>query len=245
MRPWQLVPGHCYFRVSFTDGELQFPLIETLLYVGSENNPEGGRWWYFQPPPPLPGLQGPDEPDDAPTYPCGFSDDQLPWILDFPGLIRALNEVARDHEVPARDPEREGGPRGPQLGELQGQVERFLKTPTYSHLTVVVRFTDDGLALMRRPDGVLVLTVFLRPLLSPQHERVVRTICYAAGLTPEEDYLADRGRTRILSYRIEAEGEAVARICERILLEAYAMGRDDTLTYTFRSRDDKGHLTRD
>jgi hypothetical protein len=54
-------------------------------------------------------------------------------------------------------------------------------------------------------------------------------------LTPDKDYLCDRGRTRVLVYPLGALGHAaVTVLARRIFLDVYRMRRGDTLTYQGR-----------
>ncbi len=49
VRPTELVVGNCYFSVGYADQDLAVPLIQTLLYVGPEEDPEKGRqMWTFR-----------------------------------------------------------------------------------------------------------------------------------------------------------------------------------------------------
>jgi hypothetical protein len=49
-RPETLVAGNCYFSIGFNDRDLVLPLIDTLVYVGQEDDPEDGRMWLFKQP---------------------------------------------------------------------------------------------------------------------------------------------------------------------------------------------------
>lgn len=49
-RPESFVVGNCYFSVAFYDQDLLLPMIDTLVYVGQEDDPEEGRMWLFKQP---------------------------------------------------------------------------------------------------------------------------------------------------------------------------------------------------
>jgi hypothetical protein len=50
-RPELLVPGNCYFSVSFYDSDLLIPMIETLIFVGPGHDLDGDEHvWLFREP---------------------------------------------------------------------------------------------------------------------------------------------------------------------------------------------------
>src|SRR5262245_62750991 len=96
-RPEELYPGNCYFMVNFHDRKLLFPAIYTYRYVECEEE-DGSRSWVFEDPPDLNAREDSSEEESGLTV---FSDDQLYEILDFPGLVRVIEEVAADHPLHA------------------------------------------------------------------------------------------------------------------------------------------------
>jgi hypothetical protein len=66
-RPETLIPGNCYFSVGFYDSDLLLPMIDTLVYVGQENDQEERRLWLFKEPESPPS---PDEQDVIPEPPA-------------------------------------------------------------------------------------------------------------------------------------------------------------------------------
>ena len=97
-RPESLIPGHCYFSVQSYDFDLMLPRIETLVYVGHENDDDGRRLWFFKEPdsPPSPGENGPSS---EPLELIGFPDEHVHAIVDFGGLMQRLREIAADHPL--------------------------------------------------------------------------------------------------------------------------------------------------
>ena len=102
-RPTDLVPGNCYFSVGYADQDLLFPLIQTLVFIGTEKDPENGRrLWAF----PEPWFSNAAvEGSDAQEVAVVFSEEQLYPIVGFSGLIRRLVEVAADHPLSALPPD--------------------------------------------------------------------------------------------------------------------------------------------
>jgi hypothetical protein len=88
LRPTELVPGNCYSGVVYADQDLLFPLIQTLVFIGTEEDPETGRllWAFREPSFSNAAVEGSDPQEVAVV----FSEEQLYQILDFDGLIRRL-----------------------------------------------------------------------------------------------------------------------------------------------------------
>lgn len=233
MRPTELVPGNCYFSVGYFDDNLLFPGIQTLVYVRvGEDAEDGRRMWIFRDV--SSGVSDDDgEPDEQIQF--GFPDEQLYAILDFPGLIRVLEDVAVDH--PRYRPEPAPRPASEvDLGDLRQKIEQFFQMPEPESVTITIAFTDDGLSLGRRPDGSIDLSIFPRTRLHPAHEIGLRAACLSHGLTPRNDYLSDGGRTRVLVYPIRPNDVSnLAKLAARIFLDVYGMRRGDALRYQFRS----------
>ena len=55
------------------------------------------------------------------------------------------------------------------------------------------------------------------------------------GAKAQVDYLADKGRTRILEFPLPADAASIARICGDLLTGVYAMRADDLLRYTWHA----------
>jgi hypothetical protein len=48
------------------------------------------------------------------------------------------------------------------------------------------------------------------------------------------DYLADKGRTRVLKYEVPERTDAIAAVCAEILARAYGMSNGDELVMQVR-----------
>jgi hypothetical protein len=73
------------------------------------------------------------------------------------------------------------------------------------------------------------------PLLDPAEEEKIIAFFGARGAKARVDYLADKGRTRILEFPLPADAASIARICGDLLTGVYAMRADDLLRYTWHA----------
>jgi len=243
MRPAELVVGNCYFSVGYQDRDLLVPSIQTILYVGTEHDPDDDRrlWLFREPQATVPdaGENGADE--EAALW--AFPDEQLHTILDLAGLRGVLEELAIEHPLLPPPPARGPASRA-DLAELRTRALQFLDGSDVEGLTATILFTDDGLSLTRRDDGNIDLLLVPHPRRQPGREEQLRAACAVAGLVAAEDYLCDRGRTRILTYPISNMDPAgLVELLIRIILDVYAMREDDVLTYSVRMKQAQGDLS--
>lgn len=85
---------------------------------------------------------------------------------------------------------------------------------------------------MRQKDDSVELLFSPRPRRDPDREAQLRAACQAAGLSPTEDYLSNRGRTRVLGYPVGPLGASrIVDLLSHILLDVYRMRDGDTLSY--------------
>lgn len=225
-RPSQL---NCYFTLGFFDNEMLFPMIQTLVFNREETDAASGRVWLFAEP-------GSAEKGGRTFW--QFPEPQLYQILDSTGLLEALGEVARDH--PIQQPPPTAAPSATaELAGLPEQLGRCLSEEA-SSLTVTIRFTDDGFSLVRLGDLGLVLLLTLHAKTSGPQESLTRSLCSAAGLQAAQDYTANRGRTRILAYPVAADFTQMRSLATDLLLRAFKMRRDDTLTFRWGAGSNNG-----
>ena len=233
MRPSDLVAGNCYFSVGYTDDRFSIPTIQTLVYVGPEEDSENGQLaWMFTDVSSWRPVETSETQDE--TIRFVFRADQLSRILDLAALIRTLGEATPDHPLHPLPPN-PGPASEADLGQLPAELERFFETATLRSVTVTVRFTNDGFSLTRRSDGRIDLLLFPHPRLEPDTETMIRSLCLSAGLGASEDYLSNYGRTRILVCPVPQDGQrTILTLASRLFLEAYAMRRGDTLLFQFK-----------
>jgi len=231
--PHSLVAGNCYFHVGFYDKNLLFPDISTLEYVGESADEAGDRLWLFREPRSVDDSSDPSVSSDEGSL-VGFSADQLYQILDFTGLSAVIGEVALDH--PLNSPGTVAAPLRAacaDFGDLSERVATFLDSSNYRSMTVTVQFTDDGLSLGRRRDGSFEMGFFPHPRREPLKESKILGLFASLGIRPHVDYLADRGRTRILEFPVPDQREWLTQLCKRVLVEVYDMKEGDTLQFHF------------
>lgn len=222
--------------VGFYDRDMRFPSVQTLVYVGRERgtNGTGGGWLFKEPSEALEPPGQADEPTDTPLV--VFSADQLYQILDFSGLRRAIEEVAADHPL---YPPTLFEPIGQlDLTELSERVHEFLTNRDFAALTIVIRFTDDGVSIGRRDEDGLEMNFFLRSKQEPNHEAAIRTLFEERGWSAHRDYLANKGRTRILQFPVPVDRDTIVQVCAQVLASVYSMRAGDSLRYEFLRNQD-------
>lgn len=88
------------------------------------------------------------------------------------------------------------------------------------------------MSLTRREGGTIELLLFPHPRLNADRESQLRTACKEAGLSATQDYLSDRGRTRVLAYPASSlDALSLLRLLTRIFLGVYGMRQGDVLSY--------------
>ena len=228
-RPDELIVGNCYFMVGFHDQDLLFPYVTTLKFLRCDRDEDGKRLWLFENPSDMPETD--QAGSQAAEEVVGFDDEQLYQILDFPGLEQELSAIAVDHPLSPVPPKRED--HATELpAELNDSVHRFLSEPQFASVTITILFTDDGLSIGRRKDGI-ELSFFTHPRHAPQEEHRIRALFGDLGIPPHVDYLADRGRTRVLEFAAPESLDELTALCGRILREVYAIRKGDTLKFDF------------
>jgi hypothetical protein len=222
-RPSELVIGNCYFWPGYYDRDLLVPAVTTLRYLG-EDTSGSERFWRFEP--------WEMDPDQDPGE-IVFTDDQLNSIVNLEGLIARLRELSRVDGVSPRIPVSPPiASDAPALQTLGPEIARLIADPAQVSVTITIQFTDDGFSIGRDAGGALAATFFTHPLLDPTEEQKVIAFFAASGAKPKVDYLADKGRTRILEFPLPADGTLIERICRDLLIRIYAMRADDVLRYS-------------
>ena len=94
-------------------------------------------------------------------------------------------------------------------------------------------FTGYGLSLLRFRGGELHADFALDSRKVPEHESKVRERFAAKGILPSEDYLANMGRTRSLSFPIASHPDEVVALCKEVILEVFGLEDDDAIDYAF------------
>jgi hypothetical protein len=92
------------------------------------------------------------------------------------------------------------------------------------------------LECLRAPSGFLKkggpeleLHAFTHPLRAAQEDQRLVAVTQKRSVDPETDYLANKGRTRVLAYELPAQAAVIADVCAAILSSAYAISSADEL----------------
>jgi hypothetical protein len=242
-RPEELVHGKCYFQVVYSDEQLLIPEILTLLYERCEENAQSedgtdlGRQWLFQ----IRLFSTAPTEMETDSF-LSVTDDQLYSVLDFPGLLAVLEELAADpfHAV---QPWNATLATIDDFADLRDPVRRFLEDLDFVSLTITIRFRELALSLSPRNHDGLEMYFYPRPRRDRELEPRIRRFFHDLGITTHTDYLSDRGRTRILSFSIPADCtmlDQLVDLCTRVFMEVYAMRAGERLQFSFLSRGDLG-----
>ena len=229
-RPGDLVPGNCYFTVHYFDDDLLLPSVDTLIYRGVGEYDDGGTVWIF------------DRPDsaeaDGPGIPMGFPDEQLYSVLEIDALRTKLAELSTLHPLspPTKSDERLGMSDAAR-DELRLRIREFLDEPECVSVTITILYTDDGLSIGRCPAGGYELDFFAHPKLDDEDEKILRMFS-SRGIDPHVDYLADKGRTRILKFALVDDVDAIVDMCVDLFTEVHRMRANDALRYSSHRKGD-------
>jgi hypothetical protein len=234
-RPETLVAGNCYFSVGFGDQDLLLPMIDTLVYVGQEDDSENGRMWLFKQPVSPSALDEVGSPE-PPTM-VAFSDNQLHEIVDFDGLVERLREIGINHPLKSATKVAAEPATTEEFASIAGELSRFLDDPEFVSVTITIRFTDDGLSLSRRDVGY-DMGFFTHHRRDPNQDNKILSLFGSIGVQPAVDYLCNGGRTRVLNFPVSSERDSIVDLCRRVFTQVYAMRRGDLLNYRFLSKSE-------
>jgi hypothetical protein len=78
------------------------------------------------------------------------------------------------------------------------------------------------------------LHFFTHPLRAPLENQRLTDLMNQCGLRARVDYLADKGRTRVLHYPAPAKIEMIVALVARVFVEVYQMQTDDELVFSLK-----------
>lgn len=222
-RPQSLVPGAIFFLVHYYDDELLVPDIQTLEYRSQDVDDDGKHIWLFCEP------GGSQESSSGEVTLIGFHESQLYELLSIDELLSAVTELR--HVIHGKAATSEA--TEPRLvldrAVLAERVSSFLSSNSRS-LQIGVRFTDDGI-LVQRHAGKSELLLFMHPLREPEKNSRLDQLIRARNLQTREDYLADKGRTRIISMVISEDQAGIVDLCAALLSDVLAICPGDQLAF--------------
>lgn len=234
--PASLVPGNCYFLVTFYDEDLIVPCIETFVFKKQELDDEGEKIWIFEEPITETASSEEKLDDDEPIL-IGFRADTLYQLIELDGLVRKVNELSDYHPIKIPDYNLSAfGIEEKVLSELKSNIKKFVSDPKYYSLTITKCFTDSGLSLARRENNEFDITFYSHPKLDITEEHNIFKFFDKLKINPCTNYLADKGRTRILHYPISSDFEDIVNLCVRVLQEIHQIRNDDGLDYHFLTK---------
>jgi len=222
-RPYELIPGNCYFLLNYYDEDLKVPFITTYLFEREAKGENDEKVWLFR----EPITEEAQQQSDAPV--TAIREDQVYQVLDLDGLIRSLGELVHLHPL-APVPRAAPGSLDPRtdIPELNGFAEKVLGFEGRRSVTMTIRHTDDGFSIGRNEGGVYA-SFFLKAHLEAQTEHEIRAVFAALGVVPVEDYLSQHDRVRVLTYPLPAEEESLELLAKKLLLDVYRMRQRDGL----------------
>lgn len=232
--PSDLVVGNCYFRVWYYDNDLIIPSIETLLYLGPEQDENGVEIWLFQ------HLSSDEsQVSELSEVPYAYTADNIHSIIEFDELFRNMAEVATFR--PLSSPETVVFPIGvneTSLKDLNERIKEFSADSECLSMTATIKYRDDGFSLGRREGGGFEIGFFPHPYMDPKEDQNLLSLFSEIGVSPHVDYLSDRGRTRILEFGMPENRNEILALCVRVLTEIYSMDLRDDLKYSYIKEDD-------
>jgi hypothetical protein len=213
MRPEELIPGNFYFFISYSHEDLEVPNIQTLIFKEMLRERKGEDRWIFRY---ATGSEPADEIEEI-----GMDENLLLNVLDLKGLQNALLEMEDFYPViPVSiiigDIDRTN------FSDLEKTVGEFLASEKSDSLSITIRYTGKGLSLIKRNDRVEAL-LFIHWKIDPAREKKTRSFFQNRNLNPHQDYLAERGRLRILNYTLPAEKKSIMNIAVDVFKEIYGM----------------------
>ncbi len=228
-RPTDLIPGRCYFDVKYYDNDLLVPSIDTWIFDGSELDGEGRRMWMFHAP------RGDRDDEDEPLELCGYYDDQLSCILDISQLGTVLKELAQLEPFNApRPPMPVGVSKAAQI-VLRQAISQFIDRKDASYVSISIGFVSQGFSIGRRENSSLEMGFFPKTLRDDADKNLI-ALFQARGVAPHVDYLADRGRTRVLDFAAPQTVEELVSLSIQILIDVYSMRLEDELSFSIRDK---------
>jgi hypothetical protein len=99
-----------------------------------------------------------------------------------------------------------------------------------------IKYTDDGFSLGVLDDELFEWSLFLKAKVETDRERTIRGMFNELGAVPRQDYLADYGRTRIVTYSFPRDLSMATSLCERLLRDVYEMHANDELFLDFHPK---------
>lgn len=221
--PRTLIPGSTFFRVVYFDDDLLLPVVQTLIFDSKHTDDSGEDLWVFR----EPGKT--EAAGQGEVVRLGFGERDLHQILDHAGLMTVIGELQR--VMAAAAPKRLEPPSvfAPDLASIERNIREWDKKQKRS-LHIAARYTDDGVFVQMK-NGRRRLLVFTHPLRKAEEDLRMSALLSKWKLSADEDYLADKGRTRVLSASLPDDMRTIAEICAEMFTEVYQSDGDTELQF--------------
>lgn len=222
--PRTLIPGTTFFRVNYFDDDLLIPAVQTLIFDSKYSDDSGDDLWVFR----EPGQD--DEGEQGEVIRVGFGESDLYQLLNYAELTGVIGELQQ--VIDASAPQGGISPQAtfaPDLVSIEQNIRDWGKQQKRS-LHISARYTDDGLFVQMK-DGQPRLVLFSHPLRKQEENLRLNALLSKWSLSPEEDYLADKGRTRVLSARLPSDVGVIAKICAEMFTVVYQSAGDTELQF--------------
>ncbi len=221
--PRTLIPGATFFRVSYFDDDLLIPDVQTLIFDAKHTDDSGEDLWVFR----EPGEEESEEQGEV--IRVGFGESDLYQLLNYAELTRVIGELQQVIEASTAQAQAPSSRLAPDLASIEQNIREWEAQQKRS-LHIAARYTDDGLFVQLK-DGRRRLLLFTHPLRKQQEDLRLNAFLSKWSLTPDEDYLADKGRTRVLSANLPSDINIVAKICAEMFTAVYQSAGDTELKF--------------
>lgn len=229
MRPEELIPGNFYFQIFYYPENDEVPNIQTWIFDKQIRERKGEDRWIFRNPI---GSQASEEDIEE----IELDESQLLQIMDLQGLQNALAEMEDFYS--SLDLSKLAQINRTDYYELEKKVDEFLATETEDTLIITIRYTNKGISLLKRKNKIEV-HFHIHSKIDPETEKRTRTFFQNRNLTPQQDYMARRPRTRLLTYSLPVEDSAVVEIVVNTFKEIYEMKNSDEFRFSSLKLNDK------
>jgi hypothetical protein len=221
--PKTLIPGSTFFRVNYFDDDLLIPDVQTLIFDSKHNDNSGADLWVFREP-------GQDESaEQNEVIRVGFGESDLYQLLNYAELTRVIGELQQVVEASTPQGLTTQSTFAPDLASIERNIREWEKQQKRS-LQIAARYTDDALFIQMK-DGRRRLLLFTHPLRKQQEDLRLNALLSKWNLSPDEDYLADMGRTRVLSAILPDDVGNISKICAEMFTAVYQSAGDTELQF--------------
>lgn len=242
MRPQDLVEGHCYFSLAYHSDErypLQVPYIETLWFEAERTLEDGQRVWMFREAGEHDGTRFVEGDSVTPEESVVAYDERgLSMIVTLDELCQELTVLKGNKlfEQPARK-------RADSVDGLQGWpvcrswLDRFWKEEAIQSVSVGVKFKGRHSVSFRDWGSDPICSAMFGRNADEGPQKLFHELLAATGHELREQRFVNWERDYEVTYALQ-DGEDLADLASRVLLEVFDVLEDDVLEAFIIHRDD-------